>query len=127
MKRSKEVFGNKTARRMAAFWPGIGKHEVKCSHGISREQPLDGGGNLKLKDARIRQAVALDLSTGGAHSTQQSLDPQKVAAGILAGDGREKRAVAAPKVDLEGGAAPVNLFEIERCETIARDEFHLAC
>jgi len=127
MDRGEEVFRYKTPRRMTALGPWIGKHDVKRRDGILREQLLDGIGNLESQDARIRQTGALDFSTGRPHSTQQTLDSQEIFGRIFGRDGLKKRAVAAAKVYFDRGTAAVDRLEIERRETIGRDEFRLAC
>lgn len=127
MERGEKVFGHESARRVAAFRPRIGKHNVKRRDGILREQLLDGVGNLELQDARIVQPAALDFPTGRAHSTEQTLDPQEILRGIFGGKSREKRTVTAAEIDFDGRLAAVDSFEIERRETIGRDEFHLTC
>src|SRR2546430_4382376 len=71
MKRGEEGFIHKTAQRMAALGPGIGKHKVKPGDRILRKEPLDGVGNLEAQDARIRQAVPLDSPTGRAHAAEE--------------------------------------------------------
>ena len=93
----------------------------------SREQPLDGVRDLEPQDARVLQPAALDFPTGAADSTQQTLNAEEIPVGIFAGQGREKRTVTAAEIDFDGRLAAVNFFEIERRETIDRDEFHLAC
>ena len=54
MERGEEGFGHETARRMPAFWPGIGKHDVEPRDGIFRKQALDGIGNLEAQESRVR-------------------------------------------------------------------------
>jgi hypothetical protein len=122
MERGEEVFCYKTSRGVAPFWPGIGKHKVKCSDGILREQPLDDVGNLEPQDARIRQAATLDFSICRTHSPEQTLDSQEILPRILGGHRHQKGAIPAAELDFDGHASPVNLFEIERRETIGRDE-----
>jgi hypothetical protein len=127
MERGEEVFCYKTPGRVTPFWPGVRKHNVKCRNGILRQQPLDGGGNLEPQQARIRQAAALDPSTGCAHSTEQTLDSEKIFPWILGSYRHEKRAVPAAKIDFDGRSTPVNLCEVETRETIRRDELGFAC
>ena len=52
--RCEKIFRYQTARRMAAFRPGIGKHEMKRLHRIPRQQMFDDVGNFEPQDARIR-------------------------------------------------------------------------
>ena len=127
MERGEEVFIHKTAPRMAALGPGVGKHKVKGGDGILRKELLDGVGNLEPQDARILQPDPLDFLTSRAHSTEQTLDPQEILRGIFGGKSREKRTVTAAEIDFDGCPTAVDFFEIERHETIGRDEFHLAC
>lgn len=112
---------------MAAFGPWIGKHKVKRRYGIFREQPLDGVGNLEPQDARISQPAELDFPTGAADSAKQTLNAEKILAGIFTGKRGEKRAVPAAEIDFDGRQTAVDFFEIERRVTIDRDEFHVAC
>jgi len=112
---------------MAAFRPRIGKHKVKRRDGILREQPLEGVRNLELHDACILQSAPRDLSTGAAHSANQTLNAEKIFVGVFAGKRREKRTITAAEVNFDGRMSAIDLFEIERRETIDRDEFHLAC
>lgn len=127
VERGKKVFAHQTAWCMAAFRPWIGKHKMKRRDGTLREQPLDGVGDLELQDARILQRVVLDFPTGAADSTKQTLNAEEISVGIFAGKGREKSAVAAAEIDFDRRLAAVDFLEIERRETIGRDEFHLAC
>jgi hypothetical protein len=127
MERGEKVFGHQTAGRVAAFRPRIGKHKVKRRDGILREQPLDRVGNLEPQDARILQPAAFDFPASTAHSTNQTLDAEKILAGIFAGKGREKRAITAAEIDFDGRVPAIDFFEIERRDTIGRDEFHLTC
>lgn len=112
---------------MAAFRPRIGKHKVKRRDGILREQPLEGVRDLELHDACILQSAPRDLPTGAAHSANQTLNAEEISVGVFAGKGREKRTITAAEINFDRRSAAEDFFEIERCETIDRDEFHLAC
>ena len=100
---------------------------MKRRDGTPREQPLDGAGDFEPKNARILQPALLDFPTGAADSTKQTLNAEKISVGTFAGEGSEKSAVAAAEIDFDGRLAAVDFFEIQRRETIGRDEFHLAC
>lgn len=122
-----KFFAHQAPLRMAAFRPRIGKHKVKRRDGILREQPLEGVRDLELNDACILQSAPRDLPTGAAHSANQTLNAEEISVGVFAGKGREKRTITAAEINFDGRMSPIDLFEIERCETINRDEFHLAC
>ena len=126
MDRREEIIRYQTARRMTAFRPGIGKHEMKRRDGILWEV-IDDVGDFESQDARVRQPSALDSSTSRAHSTDKSLDAEKISIWILAGKRRKKRAVPAAEIDFDRGAATENPFEVERRKTIGRDDFYRAC
>src|SRR5205807_8228272 len=64
MESDEEVLRYQTARRMPAFGPGIGKHNMKRVDRVSGEETLDHVGNFEPQDAGICQAVSLDFSTG---------------------------------------------------------------
>ena len=127
MDRREEILRYQTARRVASFRPGIGKHEMKRFHGIPREQVLDDEGDFESQDAHVRQPGAFDSSAGCAHSTEQTLDPEEISVRVLAGKSREKRTVSAAEIDCDGHLAAEDFLEVERRKTIGRDEFHLAC
>lgn len=127
VERGKKDFAHQTTRRMAAFRPWIGKHKMKRRDGALWEKPLDGVSDLEPKNARILQPAVLDFPTGAADSTKQTLNAEEIPFGIFAGKGREERTVTAAEIDFDRRLAAVDFLEIERRETIGRDEFHLAC
>jgi hypothetical protein len=109
MERGEEMFSHKSPRRMATFWPGIGKHKVKRRNRILRQEPLYRVGNLEPQHARIGEAVALDSSTGRADPTQEPLDSEEIRPRILGRKRREKRSVTAAKIHFDWRSAPVDL------------------
>lgn len=127
MNRREKIPGKETARRMAPFRPGIGKHEMKNRDRTRGQQVINGIRNFEPHNTRIRKAGALELATSAPHPSNEPFDSQEISRCVLRRDGGEKRAVSAPEIDLERRAAAVDRFEIERRKTIGRDELRLAC
>lgn len=125
--RGQELSGDQATRSMAPFRPGVREHQMKSSHGSRRYQTLDGVQNLKSQNACIRQARPLDFSAGCPDPTQKAFDSKKIPRRILGRDGREKRAIAATKIDFERSAAAIDRVQVQRPKTIARDELGSAC
>ena len=127
MDRREKALAHQTARRVPAFRPRIGKHEVECGDRIRRQEPLDGVGNLDAQDTRVRHAGALDLSTGSADTPEQALNPEEVFGRVCGCRSREEGAVATTEIDFDRGITTENRRQIKEVETIGRDELGLAC
>lgn len=121
-----EAFGDETARRMAPLRPWIGKHDIKRGDRINRQEPFDRVGNLEAQDAGIRQAGPLDFATRGPNAAEQALDSQEIIVRILCRNLGKEGAVAAAEIDYERAVPAINRGEIQRRETIRRDELDFA-
>ena len=127
MNRCQEIFGHETAGSVATFWPGIGEHEVKRRDRIRGQEPLHNVGNFQAQDAGVSKASAPNFLTGSANPSGQAFDSKKIAPRIFLGDRHEKQTVATTQIDFERRNPAVNRSEIERLETIRRDEFRRRC
>lgn len=125
--RRQELFRHKAACSVAAFRPRIGKHKMEHADGARRQQLLDRIRDFGMQHPRVRQAGPLDFSTSRANPAPKAFDPQEIPVRILIGNGCEKRPVTTAEIDFECDTAAEDRFEIERSETIGRDEFRRAC
>lgn len=112
---------------MAALWPGIGKHEVEDRDAVLREEAFHRVRNLDAQDVRVRKTGALDFAAGCANAAQKAFDSQKISVRICSGRGSEKRSVAATEIYLDRCSPAKDCPQVERLETIRRDELDLAC
>jgi hypothetical protein len=125
MKRNEKVAANEAAAGVASFRPGIGKEEIKHSYGLGRHQLLDRVRNLEAQDARIAETIPLNLSTRAPDSASEPFDPEKIVLWILHRQRRQEGAVAAAEIDFQRRVATEDGRQVERSETIRRDELDL--
>ena len=124
--RAEKGFIDETAWSMPSLRPRIGEHEVKHGNRILGEEPFHRVRNLDAQNAGVCQTSAFDFSTCGANPAEQTLDSEKVSVRIGRSRGGEKRTIAAAQVDFERREPAKDRREIERLETIHRDEFDVA-
>lgn len=86
---------------------------------------LDGVPYLESQDARVTQAIPLNLSARAPHSAGEAFDPEKIVGRILRRQRGKKGAVSAAKIDFERRDATIDNRHIDRNKTIRRDELDL--
>ena len=105
---------------MAAFFPRIGKEEMKLFHGFFRQEMAHGVGSFDAQDPHIVDLIR--LAAGFLDAMEQTLGAEEVFFRHLFGQGKKKSAVAAAKIDMQGRNAAVDFGEIERREIRLRDQ-----
>ena len=96
---------------MTAFWPWIGKQEIKCFHRPGRQQITHRIRIFHAQQTHI--ANHRGFARGTADSTKQPLDSEKISFRQAFCQRAKKRAVTAAKIDVQRRDPLKDVLEIE--------------
>ena len=96
---------------MTAFWPWIGKQEIKCFHRPGRQQITHRIRIFDAQQTHISNHRGFSRST--TDSTKQPLDSEKILLRQAFCQRANERAVAAAKIDVERCVTAEDFLQIE--------------
>src|SRR2546429_3698368 len=106
---------------MAAFWPGIGKQQIKYFDRSLGEQVTNSIRTFDIQNADIFEVGRFPAAF--RHAPDHALGPEKVFFRIARGQFAQERTVTAAKIDLQRCDASKDREQIKRRDVCFRDQF----